>query len=87
MVSQFIKRIQQLSSEIELAIEADDRKLVRKLDRTQIQVWENLLRYETENAGENRILVEFLIDQLFDVGTISKQNLQIKRKLLELYDR
>ncbi|MCP4185416.1 MAG: hypothetical protein GY761_19255 [Hyphomicrobiales bacterium] len=87
MVSQLIEQIQQISSEIELALEADDRKLVSKLDNTLTQNWKNLLQYETKYATEARILAEFLIDQLFDIGTISIHNLQIKNKLLALCGR
>ena len=86
MVSDFIKQFKQLSSQIELAAIADDLELVRDLDKSLIQIWENLLRCETANADETIELAAFLIDRLFDVGPISEHHLQIKRKLLALYE-
>ncbi len=86
MVSQLIKRFQQFSSEIELAIDADDQKLVEELDKNLAQIWQNLLRHVAADTTETLILAEFLIDRLIGVGPISESDQQIKRKLLALLD-
>ncbi|MCP4072640.1 MAG: hypothetical protein GY742_13040 [Hyphomicrobiales bacterium] len=85
MVTQLTKRFQQISSEIELAINADDLKLVEELDKDIVQIWQNLLQHAVADASDTLILAEFLIDQLIGVGPISGTDQQIKRKLLALF--
>ncbi|MCP4008823.1 MAG: hypothetical protein GY726_04825 [Proteobacteria bacterium] len=85
MITQLTKRFQQISSKIELAINADDLKLVEELDKDLVQIWQNLLHHAVADASETLILAEFLIDRLIGVGSISGTDQQIKRKLLALF--
>ncbi len=85
MITQLTKRFQQISSKIELAINADDLKLVEELDKDLVQIWQNLLHHAVADASETLILAEFLIDRLISVGPISGTDQQIKRKLLALF--
>ncbi len=85
MITQLTKRFQQISSKIELAINADDLKLVEELDKDLVQIWQNLLHHAVADASETLILAEFLIDRLIGVGSISGTDRQIKRKLLALF--
>ncbi len=85
MVTQLTERFQKISSEIELAINADDIRLVEELDKDLVQIWQNLLQHAVADASETLILAEFLIDRLISVGPISGTDQQIKRKLLALF--
>ncbi len=85
MVTQLTKRFQQISSEIKLAINADDLKLVEELDKNLVQIWQNLLQHAVADATETLILAEFLIDRLIGVGPISGVDQQIKERLLALF--
>ena len=85
MLNNLIDLFKDITAKIEAAIEDDNVTAIGELDKSLDRAWNDLLSYNPENAEETRMLIEFLIDQLFsDVGVVGI-NKRIKEKLMNLH--
>ena len=86
MLSPLITQYCQISKKIELALAADDSNLVSELDTNLLQIWDQLIQFETLNINDRRMLAEFLIDQLIELESTSANTQRIKEKILSMFN-
>ncbi len=85
MVSNLLALYSVLTSEIEQATKVGNETRVNELNDKIVDLWEQILAYQPENAADSKLLSDFLLDQSLKNPNNRGDNQLINLKILELY--